>query len=41
MLTFEELLRDIYSAKRQSQYAVVQHFIDIEPHKILRPSQTR
>ena len=42
----EELLRDIYnyfahSAKRQSQYAVVQHFIDIEPHKILRPSQTR
>ena len=41
MLTFEELLRDIYSAKQQSQYAVVQHFIDIEPYKILRPSQTR
>lgn len=31
----EELLRDVYnyfahSAKRQSEYAVVQHFLDIE-----------
>ena len=44
--TLEELLRDIYnyfahSLKRQSQYAVIQEFVDVEPHKMLCPCQTR
>ena len=44
--TLEEFLRDIYnyfahSAKRQSEYRVVQEFVHVEPHKLLRPCQTR
>ena len=43
--TAEEPLRDIYnysshSAKWQSEYAVVDQFIIVEPHKLLRPMQT-
>ena len=39
-------MRDVYnyfsnSAKRQEQFRVVQHFCDMEPHKLLRPCQTR
>ena len=44
--SIEELLCDIYnyfahSAKRQPQFAVVQSFVNVEQHKLLRPSQTR
>ena len=42
----EELMRDVYnyfsnSAKRQEQFKIVQHFCDMEPHRLLRPCQTR
>ena len=30
-----------HSSKCQSQYAVIQNFADVEPHRILRPCQTR
>ena len=44
--TAEELMRDVYnyfsnSAKRQEQFKIVQHFCDMEPHRLLRPCQTR
>ena len=44
--TAGELMRDVYnyfshSAKRQEQFRVVQHFCDMEQHKLLRPCQTR
>ena len=44
--TAEELLRDVYnyfchSAKRQAEYALFQYFAEVEPHKMLRPCQTR
>ena len=40
--TAEELMRDVYnyfshSVKRQEQFTVVQHFCDMEQHKLLRP----
>ena len=39
-------MRDVYnyfshSAKRQEQFRVVQHFCNMEQHKLLRPCQTR
>ena len=39
-------MRDVYnyfsnSSKRQEQFKVVQHFCNMEPHKLLRPCQTR
>ena len=39
----EELAHDIYfhfhlSAKRISEYHEFQHFCDVEPHKLLKPS---
>lgn len=42
----EDLARNIYnfmkcSAKRQAQLVQFQKFLDIKPHKILHPSQTR
>lgn len=42
----EDLAREIFnffkhSCKRQAQFLEFQHFCNIEPHKILRPSQTR
>ena len=42
----EQLLRDVYnffhqSSKRLSQLASFQHFVDVEPHCLLHPSQTR
>ena len=42
----ETLIRDIYShfnhsAKRLAEYQTFQHFTDTEPHKILKPAQTR
>ena len=42
----EDLIRDIYShfahsAKRLSEYKKFQHFAETEPHKILKPAQTR
>ena len=42
----EQLLRDVYnffhqSSKRLSQLASFQHFVDVEPHRLLHPSQTR
>lgn len=42
----EDLARNIYnflknSSKRQSELKQFQRFMDIEPHKILHPSQTR
>ena len=44
--TAEEILHDVYnyfchSAKRQSEFAAFQEFADIEPHRLLRPAQTR
>ena len=44
--TAEELLRDIYnyfchSSKRQVEFRAVQCFVGVEPHKLLRPCQTR
>ena len=44
--SIETLIRDIYShfshsAKRIAQYKTFQRFTDTEPHKILKPSQTR
>jgi len=40
------LLRDVYnhfchSAKCQEEFRAIQSFIDVEPHKLLRPCQTR
>lgn len=42
----EQLTRDIYnhfsnSSKRQSEFKEFQLYLDIEPHKILKPGQTR
>ena len=42
----EQLLRDTYnffhqSSKRLSQLSDFQHFVDVEPHNLLYPSQTR
>lgn len=42
----EDLARNIYnfmksSAKRQAQLVQSQEFVDVEPHKMLHPSQTR
>ena len=42
----EQLVRDIYnyfsnSPKRQKIYLEFQAFVDVEPHRILWPSQTR
>ena len=42
----EDFIRDIYShfahsAKRLSEYKKFQHFAETEPHKILKPAQTR
>ena len=42
----EQLLRDTYnffhqSSKRLAQLADFQHFVDVEPHRLLHPSQTR
>lgn len=42
----EDLVRDVYShfahsAKRLAEYRRFQHFTSTEPHKILKPSQTR
>lgn len=42
----EDLARDVYnffknSAKRICQFAEFQHFCNVEPHKLLRPAQTR
>ena len=44
--TLEELIHDIYnyfshSAKRQAAFKHFQHFYSVEPHRLLRPSQTR
>ena len=44
--TAENLVRDIYnyfchSAKRQEEFKDVQSFCNVEPHKLLRPCQTR
>ena len=44
--TVEELMHDVYnyfchSAKHQDEFRVVQYFSDVEPHKLLRPCQTR
>ena len=44
--TAEELLWDVYnyfshSAKRQAEFRAVQTFAELEPHKLLRPCQTR
>lgn len=44
--TAEQLVHDIYnyfkmSPNRQKSYAEFQHFTECEPHKILRPCQTR
>ena len=42
----EDFIREVYShfshsAKRLSEYNAFQHFTDTEPHKLLRPCQTR
>ena len=42
----EQLLRDTYnffnqSSKRLAQFTDFQHFVDVEPHRLLHPSQTR
>ena len=42
----EDLIRDIYShfshsAKRLAEYKEFQHFTNTEPHRLLRPAQTR
>lgn len=44
--TIEELVRDVYSyfshsAKRIAAFIQFQHFAEVEPHKLLRPCQTR
>ena len=44
--TVEDLVRDIYSffshsAKRLAEFERFQHFAQTEPHKILKPAQTR
>ena len=44
--TAEELLCDVYnyfsySAKRQGVFKAIQSFAEVEPHKLLRPCQTR
>lgn len=44
--SIESFIRDVYShfshsAKRIAQYKTFQHFTETEPHKILRPAQTR
>ncbi len=43
--TAEELLHDIYnyfshSAKRQAEFLAFQEFAEVEPHKLLPPTQT-
>lgn len=42
----ENMVRDIYSffshsAKRLAEFEKFQHFVQVEPHKILKPAQTR
>ena len=42
----EQLLRDTYtffhhSSKRLAQLTEFQHFVEVEPHRLLHPSQTR
>ena len=44
--TAEDIIHDIYnyfshSAKRQADFKKFQHFAEVEPHRILRPCQTR
>ena len=44
--TAEQLVQDIYnyfknSPNKQKSYEEFQHFVDCEPHKILKPCQTR
>ena len=41
--TVEELMHDVYNyfCHSQDEFRAVQYFSDVEPHKLLRPCQTR